>query len=147
MLVQDEGNGKYTKRPDKIERYLINIISRYLEEIDITNKTTRESIIQEIMKRIQEDLDGNIINVIENQLPNMLPGVVFKMNSYVLNQDIPLSHWNVMHGLKCKYPIVTLTDVDGYEISGEVKYIDNDTLQVSFNIPVAGVCVCYGVGY
>lgn len=146
MLVQDEGNGKYTKRPDKVERYLISIISRYLNEVDINNKATLEAVIQEIEKRIKEDLNKDIVDEVNKELPTLLPNILLKMNSYVFNQDIKSSKWEVNHNLKCKYPLLTLVDADGNKISADIRYIDNDNLEVLFNIPIIGTCVCYGVG-
>lgn len=56
-------------------------------------------------------------------------------------QTIPADIWNVVHGLN-KRPLVRTELLNGDEIIAEIKDIDNNRLQVLFDIPFAGRAYC-----
>lgn len=47
------------------------------------------------------------------------------------------SHWVIVHNLDA-YPVVTLVDLYGTEISGDVSTPDRNTVVVDFEVPFAG---------
>jgi hypothetical protein len=56
--------------------------------------------------------------------------------TYIHIQNTPQSIWTINHNLY-KYPSVTLEDTNGV-FYGNIDYIDNTTLTVSFSVPVTG---------
>lgn len=49
----------------------------------------------------------------------------------------PLMVWKIVHGLN-KMVSVTLEDLDGNDIEGDVEYVDSNTVLVRFSQPVSG---------
>lgn len=45
--------------------------------------------------------------------------------------------WRIVHGLE-KYPSVSITDSAGSAVVGEVKYLNLNTVEVSFSAPFSG---------
>lgn len=58
--------------------------------------------------------------------------------SYEFNQLTPKKEWNIMHGLN-KYPNVTVVDSAGNKVIGDIKYIDNNNIKISFTAAFAGI--------
>lgn len=56
---------------------------------------------------------------------------------YIHNQVTASDTWNINHNLGV-YPTVDITDSSGSVVGGEVKYIDEDNIQIKFNIPFNG---------
>lgn len=50
---------------------------------------------------------------------------------------VPLLEWVITHNLG-KFPNVSLVDADGNVFAGEVLYVDENTITVSFTRPVSG---------
>lgn len=50
----------------------------------------------------------------------------------------PAKLWTIRHGLAA-YPVVTLVDLNGDQIDGDVSYLDKDTVAVAFALPFAGM--------
>lgn len=57
--------------------------------------------------------------------------------SFVYEQPVGSLKWIVNHNLG-KKPSVRLEDLAGSDLMAEVDYIDNNTLEIKFAIPVAG---------
>ena len=60
-----------------------------------------------------------------------------KTTTYIHYQTLPSNNWIINHNLT-KYPSVTIVDSSGNVVVGEVKYIDNDTINISFAGAFAG---------
>ena len=61
--------------------------------------------------------------------------------SYVHAQTVPATVWNVNHNLNTKCA-VQVVDSSGNQIVAQIDWIDNNNVQVSFNIPAAGFVYC-----
>ena len=62
---------------------------------------------------------------------------LIQVSTYTHNQIVPLSVWTITHNLK-KYPSVTVVDSSGSVVVGDVKYLSENELQVSFSGAFAG---------
>lgn len=60
-----------------------------------------------------------------------------KTTTYIHYQTLPSNNWIINHNLT-KYPSVTIVDSAGNVVVGEVKYIDNNTINISFAGVFAG---------
>jgi len=57
--------------------------------------------------------------------------------SFIFNQPTPAASWVIIHNLS-GFPSVTTTDLAGNVILGQVRYLNNSTVVVTFSAPVAG---------
>lgn len=57
--------------------------------------------------------------------------------NYVHNQPTASTTWNVQHGLS-KKPSVTVVDSGDNEVIGEVTYLDNNNINISFSAAFSG---------
>ena len=57
--------------------------------------------------------------------------------SFVHSQVFPSDTWTVIHGLR-KWPSVTVVDSAGSWVLGEVSYIDDRTVSISFACAFSG---------
>lgn len=46
-------------------------------------------------------------------------------------QSLPSASWTITHNLG-KFPAVSITDSSGSEVEGEIRYIDSNTVVISF---------------
>lgn len=53
------------------------------------------------------------------------------------HQSVPAAVWTIPHGLGF-YPSVTTTDTAGTQMYGNVKYLDETTVQITFGLALAG---------
>ncbi len=58
-------------------------------------------------------------------------------NTYIHRQYEAASVWRIEHNLHC-YPSVTVVDSADSVVTGDVDYIDENTLTVSFVAPFSG---------
>lgn len=58
--------------------------------------------------------------------------------TYTHTQGAPSASWSITHGLG-KYPSVTVVDSSGSEVEGDVTYLSNAQVLVSFSAPFSGV--------
>lgn len=56
---------------------------------------------------------------------------------FAFSQMTPAATWNIAHPLK-KFPSVTVVDSGGSFVVGEISYIDNDNVTVTFQSAFAG---------
>lgn len=82
-------------------------------------------------------LDGELgmRNVLDGQLGTVLAPSADK--HYAYEQAQPSDTWTIQHNLR-KYPSVSIVDTAGSAFLGEVNYIDENSLTVSFAAAVAG---------
>ncbi len=85
-------------------------------------------------------VEGTVIDNINNSLSNMSNegGSGSRGDkSYEFNQLSPIATWNITHGLN-KRPSVSVVDSSGNLVMGDIKYLDNNNLTVSFTGAFAG---------
>ena len=56
---------------------------------------------------------------------------------YVYEQTVASELWTITHGMG-KYPSVSVVDSAGTAVVGDVQYLDEDSLTVSFTAPFIG---------
>lgn len=61
--------------------------------------------------------------------------------TYVHNQSVASSVWIITHNLD-KYVTVTVVDSAGTQVIGEVRYLDSNSVEVSFQGAFAGKAYC-----
>jgi hypothetical protein len=57
--------------------------------------------------------------------------------TYIHNQNVPASSWTITHNLAC-YPSVSVVDSASNVVYGEVNYVSNNSLTVSFSGTFSG---------
>lgn len=62
---------------------------------------------------------------------------VIGRGTYIHRQQTAASVWRIQHNLHC-YPSVTVVDSADSKVTGDVDYIDDCTLTVSFVAPFSG---------
>lgn len=74
--------------------------------------------------------------VLEGNLSSESLGII-EDKSFVFNQNVASNIWLVNHNLN-KFPSVSVVDSGNNVVIGEVKYIDENSLQISFSSPFSG---------
>jgi hypothetical protein len=67
-------------------------------------------------------------------------GVVYdlpKDKNFLYEQETPASVWTIQHDLG-KYPSITLLDADGVIMLGDIKYVDMETVEITFATEITG---------
>ena len=54
------------------------------------------------------------------------------LSTYIFNQGTPSASWTITHNLG-RFPSVTVVDSGGNVVTGDVKYLDTNTLQATFS--------------
>lgn len=82
-------------------------------------------------------LDGELgmRNVLDGQLGTVLAPSADK--HYAYEQVQPSDTWEIQHNLH-KYPSVSITDTAHTAVVGEVQYLNENSIRVTFSAPVAG---------
>lgn len=70
MRIEELQNNLLIKTPDTVEKYLLNIIQQYFKNTENDLEGSREFIITEAVKRMQNELDYNSLGVLSITLPN-----------------------------------------------------------------------------
>lgn len=60
-----------------------------------------------------------------------------QVNTYVHNQGIPSAVWEITHNLG-KFPSVTVVDSALTEVVGDIQYIDNNSIRITFSGSFSG---------
>ncbi len=60
---------------------------------------------------------------------------------YVHYQDVPAGTWTVVHNLG-KKPSVDVIDSAGTKVEGEIKYIDDNSIEIQFTAEFSGRAIC-----
>lgn len=79
---------------------------------------------------------GEIIGTITDQT-DLIQYIMHATDTYTHEQAIAAATWNITHNLN-KYPSVTVVDSGGTVVSGNVTYIDNNTVELNFNAAFKG---------
>lgn len=70
-------------------------------------------------------------------MDKVVPMYVSGSVGFTWNQTTPLAIWTIPHNLN-KYPSVTVCDTQGSIIYQDVKYLDNNTVQITHGSAFAG---------
>lgn len=60
---------------------------------------------------------------------------------YIHYQDLPANQWTVMHNLN-KFPSVSIVDSGGSNVFGDIVYINDTTLTITFSTVFSGKAYC-----
>ena len=82
---------------------------------------------------------GKFLVVGENGIVTVssITDVTISDKYFCFEQAIPSNEWIIVHGLE-KHPSVTVVDSAGTIITGEVTYIDMNTLRIDFQAAFSG---------
>lgn len=81
--------------------------------------------------------DNNVLESILIALQEIKKDVESIKESYVHTQEVPATEWVIEHNLN-KYPNVTVEDLAGEDIIGEISYDGPNKLTINFIIAVSG---------
>lgn len=79
---------------------------------------------------------NTVTTVTINNIGNSPVSTTFNY-AYIHDQSTPSATWTVSHNLG-KFPSVTIVDSANSEIIGEVNFVNNTTLTLSFSAPFSG---------
>lgn len=100
------------------------------EQLEIANEC--DSLIQEVVRL-------EVVEVAIQGPPG--PGGGGGGSTYTHIQSTPLATWTVAHNLN-RFPSITVVDNLGNQIYPDVRYIDNDIIQVTHSVPLTGRAYC-----
>lgn len=89
----------------------------------------------DVTKEIQTQQDLN--QVLANLVSTLLSLYRSSDKYFIHDQFSPSSVWVVEHDLE-KKPSVTITDSSGNQVEGDIKYISEHKLTITFNFPFSG---------
>lgn len=108
------------------------------DTIIIESTTANSSIIETSnnKKELIEITDAQIVEVIEGHI--VLQGVASQRpDSFEYSQSVASDIWFISHNM-LKFPSVTIVDSSGREVDGEVRHINNKSLECRFTQPFSG---------
>lgn len=79
------------------------------------------------------ELSAANLNNIEQGIQDAVDGI----NGYTHIQGLPAATWSVVHTLG-KYPSVMVVDSSGQEVIGDVRYVDENEVEITFAAAFAG---------
>jgi len=88
----------------------------------------RKIIGQDLQEMVQDMVDMSVEYSNNNQAAD---------KNYVHDQGTPATEWNIEHKLG-KKPSVVVYDSAGTEVIGDIKYIDDDNVRISFSAAFSG---------
>ena len=89
----------------------------------------------DLMKGVVDNIPTEIKNYIDNQIM-----IVIESGKFVFRQSTPSENWNVYNHDMDKRPSVMITNDNFEKIDGYIQYIDDDNIDVKFNVPLTGWC-------
>ena len=63
--------------------------------------------------------------------------VTINTSTFIFTQAVAATVWNINHSL-CKFPSVTVVDTGDTVVVGQVEYIDNENITITFNSAFSG---------
>lgn len=84
--------------------------------------------------QIHNFADGDILHA--RQL-NEMDRQLASLETYTHRQNTAQSVWTIQHNL-ARFPSVTIVDSGDHRVIGEIQYIDENTVQVSFSGAFSG---------
>ena len=87
----------------------------------------------DLMKGVVDNIPDEIKDYIDNQIL-----ILIESGKFAFRQSIPSENWLVYeHGMD-KKPSVMITDDNFVVIDGHIQFLDDDRVDVKFNIPLTG---------
>jgi hypothetical protein len=83
------------------------------------------------------DVPTNRQHYCSNAMPSINPLVPPRKYRHVHTESVPTAVWTIAHNLNCR-PHVTVVDSADSVILGDVAYLDDDTLRVTFSGAFSG---------
>ena len=68
-------------------------------------------------------------------------GDVIPDKNYIHTQSAPAIIWSITHNL-AKYPAVQAIKAGGYVITGAIRHLNENSLQITFSEEISGIAVC-----
>ena len=84
---------------------------------------------------------GNMLVYNGTHWENKPKDTVISDKTYIFVQGTPSNVWTVVHNLN-KYPNISVVDSGNTEVIGEIKYIDINTVQITFSSEFSGKAFC-----
>jgi hypothetical protein len=85
--------------------------------VGINTNTTIEQALQKINQMLCDGISGD--------------------KNFVFNQAVPSTTWYIVHNLN-KFPSVTVVNINNVTMYGDVKYINENELQIDFSAGFSG---------
>jgi hypothetical protein len=63
--------------------------------------------------------------------------VIINTSTFIFEQGVPALVWDINHSL-CKFPSVTVVDSAETVVTGQVEYINNENIRITFNTAFSG---------
>lgn len=91
----------------------------------------------------------NAVDEVEEAIPDFVAKAqaaldelkIYGSDKYYMHiQTVASDNWKVVHNLR-KYPAVTVTDSAGSVVEGEIKYIDENNVEIKFNGSFSGKAI------
>ena len=105
----------------------------------ITIETSRPNVVEakipDVSRVVSVVEPSSIITILDKYSIAGIDGASDK--TFVFNQITPSDNWLITHGLN-KFPSVSVVDSGGTAVIGNVDYIDENTVRVSFNGSFSG---------
>lgn len=70
MRMEELSNSMYIKRTDSVEAYLLNVIQEYFKGNGAASTSSKEFIIQQVVRKVKEELDFEGVGVLSITLPD-----------------------------------------------------------------------------
>jgi len=70
MRMEELSNNRFTKNPDTVERYLLNLVQEYFASSNVASSTSKEYIINKAVARMKEELSFDTIGVLSVIMPD-----------------------------------------------------------------------------
>lgn len=84
--------------------------------------------------------DLQVIETPAAQGPAGPPGPPGRAQQSIFDFPSAVTPWHILHNLGAQ-PIVSVRDVNGFEVWAEIQHVDNTQLYVNFSAPFAGSAV------
>lgn len=129
--VQGQKDFELSFEIDKVERILsFNINNHNILPDRYTLKNSKTV-------SLSNDLDAGCEVAITYLAGDLVSTDAVLCNCFIFEQATPASDWNIFHKLG-RYPQVSVVDSSGRVVIGEVQYIDEQNVRVSFSGEFAG---------
>lgn len=103
-------------------------------EVKLVDDYSELSITQSI--ETQQELNNVLVSVLKSIVNSSSVGD----KNFIFSQNTPASIWTVIHPLN-KKPSVTVQDSAGTIVEGDINYVDNTSLTITFNAPFSGIVI------
>lgn len=111
--------------------YQVDQIDSELSQINQITSDIGEMVV---ISRQYTGVENDLIQVV---VDNNVETIEAKSKTYVYQQAVPMSTWNINHNLN-KYPSVTVIDSGGDQVLANARYIDANNIILEFSAEFGG---------